>query len=72
MGRSALYETSSQGKTEAVRLLLQNKADVNLPTEVIIRHYIRMCFTSLLLTDIGWAEQHSSNSCMFSWIFRDC
>ena len=35
-GNSLLYEASSRGRTEAVRLLLQNGADVNLPTEVIL------------------------------------
>ena len=31
-----IYEASTCGYTDSVRLLLQNGADVNLPTEVIM------------------------------------
>ena len=35
-GHSSLYEASSHGRTKAVRLLLQNRANVNLITKVLI------------------------------------
>ena len=36
MGHSSLYDASGSDRTETVRLLLQDGADVNLPTEVIL------------------------------------
>ena len=36
IGHSSLYDASGYDRTETVRLLLQNGADVNLPTEVIL------------------------------------
>ena len=36
IGHSSLYDASGYDRTETVRLLLQNGADVNLPTEVML------------------------------------